>query len=356
MKKIKHVDGLPKWFSIEKYSETTSFDTGNWWRHLFTRAEEMDFYCRNYQKALYRNPEYAGPQSLEILSELSLDQLAELVNDADFPGFPTDHIIDLTDKKQTAEFLSKKFQAHGKGIDTNELLRQFENEIWANPVELVSSEPSPDTKTKENTLKFASVHATTIWDAHWIYKILKNYPALHITMNEWNEGKYIDDNQKDEDASSLAETPFFDFKQQDGRRTKSYDNRLDIQVNLDATDRQILEDFSKLLKTTRNNMHRIRANGTRTNASYRKRKFSAVDFQNWAISGVLAYIDLDTWASISGVSLSHNLLGQALYPNDYSIDRTERIRQTVKPLAASLTSHSTIEALYAQMTDEEQEQ
>ena len=76
--------------------------------------------------------------------------------------------------------------------------------------------------------------------------------------------------------------------------------------------------------------------------------FTTIDLQRWVKLKVLSYIDLILISSYEGKTLTQNMLGRVLFPDDYDIDVTERIRQSVKPLADSLLDIHTLEAIFSQ--------
>ena len=67
-------------------------------------------------------------------------------------------------------------------------------------------------------------------------------------------------------------------------------------------------------------------------------KFKEDDYLKWHDFKVLPCLDLSLWAKLKNVSITNKLMGEALFPNEFDLDNTERIRQTVKPLANYLNT------------------
>lgn len=57
------------------------------------------------------------------------------------------------------------------------------------------------------------------------------------------------------------------------------------------------------------------------------------DFRIWIEARVLPYIDLTLWSLAHRRQVTQNVMGQALFPDEYEADTTERIRRTTRPKA-----------------------
>jgi hypothetical protein len=112
-----------------------------------------------------------------------------------------------------------------------------------------------------------------------------------------------------------------------------------LTVNLGATDEQLITDFGEWLKTHR----------SITNYKIREKRFTSKDFSKWISHKVLPYLDLSLIADAENKLLTQNLLGRMLFPDEYNVDLTERIRRSVKPLAEWLLDKKTIQALSFQV-------
>ncbi len=69
----------------------------------------------------------------------------------------------------------------------------------------------------------------------------------------------------------------------------------------------------------------------------------------WIKYRVLAYLDLKLISDFEGRSITQNKLGRMIYPDEFDIDLTERIRRSVIPCADSLLCFEGMEALYFQI-------
>jgi len=115
-------------------------------------------------------------------------------------------------------------------------------------------------------------------------------------------------------------------------------SRAMLTVDLVATDEQLIKDFREWLKTIR----AISKN------KVREKKFKPNDLKKWVNYQILPYLDLTLIADAEEIILTQNMLGRMLFPNEYNVDLTERIRKIVKPLAEWLLDSNTLEALHIQ--------
>ncbi len=113
-----------------------------------------------------------------------------------------------------------------------------------------------------------------------------------------------------------------------------------VVVDLSATDEQILTDFRHWLSTFRKVI----------GITAPPRNFDERQFKDWIDSRVVPYIDLTLWTQANNIIITQNTLGEALFPDEDSIDTTERIRRTVKPKAEHLLREETARALEYQST------
>ena len=109
-------------------------------------------------------------------------------------------------------------------------------------------------------------------------------------------------------------------------------------VDLNAADKQIIDDFQSWLKVIRELL----------NVKAPKTTFSENKFKQWTNSRVLPYIDLSLWSRAENVWIKDKLYGDILFPEEIDIDTTERIRKTTRPLARRLLTGTTLAALQLQ--------
>ena len=116
-----------------------------------------------------------------------------------------------------------------------------------------------------------------------------------------------------------------------------YDRAM-LTIELAGTDEQIKSDFSRWLHEHRKT----------TNYKGRENFFTIKDFEKWNTLKILPYLDLSIIAKAEEKSSTQNMLGRMLFPNEYNVDLTERIRRSVKPLAKLLMESNIIDALIHQ--------
>lgn len=148
-----------------------------------------------------------------------------------------------------------------------------------------------------------------------------------------------------EEIKKLINSPddSFDFNKSDSliiSRPKSsvYMNRAMLTIDLSATDEQLTNDFNDWLKS-----HRLT-----TNSRVREKRFSSKDFSKWINFRILPYLDLTLIADAEDKTLTQNMLGRILFPDEYNVDLTERIRRSVKPIAEQLLEKKVLESLHIQ--------
>ena len=111
------------------------------------------------------------------------------------------------------------------------------------------------------------------------------------------------------------------------------------QIDIVASDEQLIEDFKQWLKDTRS-LVKIEA---------RPKTFTETDAENWHKKRILPYIDLTIWAKLKGISITHQEIGIVLFPDEYNVALGERVRRTVKPLVDMLMRPSTLCAIASQV-------
>ena len=112
-----------------------------------------------------------------------------------------------------------------------------------------------------------------------------------------------------------------------------------VVVDLAATDDQIIADFRRFLPSYRKLLGiQVRAQGV-----------TEKDFATWISAGVIPYIDLQLWSLAENCSITQNILGQAIFPDEYETDTTERIRRTTRPKADQILTSEFEAALAMQV-------
>lgn len=118
--------------------------------------------------------------------------------------------------------------------------------------------------------------------------------------------------------------------------TKStYGKRAIVTIDLCATDEQLKKEFSEWL----DNQRKI------IKFTVREKRFTAKDLEKWTNNKVLPYLDLTLIAIAENIQLTQNKIGRLLFPDEFDVDLTERIRRSVKPLAEWLIDKKNLEAI-----------
>lgn len=116
-----------------------------------------------------------------------------------------------------------------------------------------------------------------------------------------------------------------------------------VHVDLNATDERLVSDFRVWLNEKR----------TRLASLAPKRNVSAVEMKEWAQFCVLGCIDLDIFSRSVGGSISNATLGLLLFPNEYDVDLSERVRKVTRPMAAKVMSGAFLHSIADQVSRSE---
>jgi hypothetical protein len=157
-----------------------------------------------------------------------------------------------------------------------------------------------------------------------------SYFDLHLASYTNQSLANVFNLSEDEWGYEMGKTPIVS-KPQKG----SCFDRAMLTIDVGATDEQLMNDFSQWLKNHR----------TITKYKVREKRFTPKDFEKWISNKVLPYLDLTLIANAEDKQLTQNTVGRLLFPNEYNVDLTERIRRSVKPLAELLIDNKTLEAL-----------
>jgi hypothetical protein len=84
-------------------------------------------------------------------------------------------------------------------------------------------------------------------------------------------------------------------------------------VNLNYSDKEIIDSFTRLLETTR-----------QKNAN--KRTYTGVDYEKWHERKILPFLHLKAWCRLTSEKIPHSQISKALFQEDYAIDHVGKIR------------------------------
>jgi hypothetical protein len=102
-----------------------------------------------------------------------------------------------------------------------------------------------------------------------------------------------------------------------------------VVVNLQASEEQLIEDFRSWVRSTKKTMA----------IEVPRKAITSAELGEFSRFKVLAHLDLTFWAATEGIEISNQALGLALFPNEYDIVLSERVRKVVAPLARRLTTY-----------------
>ncbi|MFC7515132.1 DUF6387 family protein [Herbaspirillum sp. GCM10030257] len=113
--------------------------------------------------------------------------------------------------------------------------------------------------------------------------------------------------------------------------------QLVLLVDLEAPDSVLIEQMLNLVHGRRA-LHRVDA---------LPKVPDDVQLAKWHRSRILGYVDINLYKKILGVSLTDHQIGMLLFPNEYDISLSERIRKVIRPLATKVFRPETLSALEA---------
>jgi hypothetical protein len=96
-------------------------------------------------------------------------------------------------------------------------------------------------------------------------------------------------------------------------------------VDLTAPDNEVIAEFKRWLVDMRNEQN-----------CGEKSIITQKDLDDWVSSGLLPYIDLTLWARSQNASINQHVMGEAIFPDEDSVETTDRIRRTTRPKAQAL--------------------
>ena len=161
------------------------------------------------------------------------------------------------------------------------------------------------------------------------------------TMNElshiWDyvdlEGRARSADLYDEDKEALINTPINLLLDNEG-----FTDGI-LTVNLDATDEQIINDFSHWLSEYRKFI------GYQT----KRKNFCEKDFSEWVQWRLIPYFDLKIAASIEKKELTQSRAANLIFFYEYDVGIVDRLRRTTIPKAKWLISYEVIGAMNSQL-------
>ena len=174
--------------------------------------------------------------------------------------------------------------------------------------------------------------------------LLGEFSAFQKMRDEWLR-PFEDDENKD-GLLEVAHAPYdLRFKQILNRNYIG--SSAHVEINLNAPDEQILNDFSHWLK------HYRKASGCHVpKKKAHKKLFTQKTFNNWIEFGLIPYLDLVLIAKIEGKDITQEKLGELIFPNEPDVNTEYRIRTVTKPEAERLMEKATRSSILMQAANE----
>lgn len=189
---------------------------------------------------------------------------------------------------------------------------------------------------------------------------IRDQTAYELVSGRWILDTYGDRQPSYQEAFATMDREVFGDTKYDEAAEKAYDaldvpawkmmndlgvdqsGEVVVNVDLFASEDKLIDDFRIWLRATRAAM----------NVPSLQRRFARSDFDRWHQNRILAYLDLSFWADIHGYRLTNQILGVALFPDEYNVSLAERIRKVVAPMSLAASSHAYLDALVSQALSE----
>lgn len=117
-----------------------------------------------------------------------------------------------------------------------------------------------------------------------------------------------------------------------------------IEVNLNAPDELILHSFKEWLAIQRS--EEADPLTKRLNKT-----IDESDFADWTEKQLLAFVDIEIWSKFEDTRITDNAIGAAIFPNEYDISLSERIRKVIRPLSRNVFNWAFLAALETQLNN-----
>ncbi len=293
-KVLKRVADLPSWFDLSNYEESSDLDLSGWLHELQRR------WLMKYQISLAKEtklirddlsfyldlPQPPSGEKLD-LRPIFAALFAKPINNDSLRGLILKHSEDL----RHVQFLSV-----GHTFELADLVR-----------ESVEGDPFKQAWSKLDQRKLSSderEQATKLIDTP-VNEVARAAESRHSKWLRTISGRY---------------------------------DQISVTIDITAPYKVLVEDFKVWLTLAREQL----------SMSPPPRKFTRRHFKKWSDYQILPYLDLNIWSNQEGVTITNNLMGEAIFPHEDEVDTTEKVRQTIAPLAEKLVSTEIIYSLAAQ--------
>ena len=267
---------LPEWFMLSRYEQLNRMEVRDWLPNLFIRAKFLD---RNILPEEYRN------------------EIEGLFNESENPPL----ICGFGDKD----------------------IRQILESDGADPAKQLETSTVRSMPAGHEAHAFNTISAGESKLARRLARAAENLKSGEI----------------DEELDNLLKQPIdlLIHNQSKKRSRSAYHDNLSVDVNLQAPDKVIIDDFSRWLKAARSEF-KMPA----------QKLFTKAKSDDLIAYGVLPYLDLTLWAALEQVRIPYAVMADALFP-DAGVDTPYRVRRVTKRYADWAIQWSVIAAFYRQI-------
>ncbi len=294
---MKNPDWVPDWFDIKNYDSVGGMDLLGWARALQYREFLLSKYAREFYKTnenLVERLAYVS-KNPDCGETCWLDQFDDASDDDVINGKPIPVRYDLLDDKSVDSLTVGMAAAIWVDITSNGEGAKFKRDL-----EVGRNLKDPKLKERLTKLENSSIE------------------EFHLTSLPKEAG------ESDQEYYSR-------YIQYMGGFTFA-------QVDIGAPDELLIEDFKKWLTDIRK----------LTGISTHPQKFTPTEIADWHKKRVLPFIDLTIWGKLMKQNITQHQVGMVLFPDDYDISLSDRVRRTIKPLADNLMKPRTVGAICMQ--------
>lgn len=343
---IKSVSELPKWFNLKNYQqEKEEITATNFLTQIMVRKTLYDLVaCEDFEYPVAIEATYRDSCIFGKLIDLDVSEIRILTNrsiDSELTAISyKNHSVLYAFSKICSDPLLK--------TEWSDTLKSHEF-AWHFCIKTVVNEYL-------NNALIKPIKDVEIWEIGEKFAMLPNMvnEYLESEFNEFYKDEYLDElSDKEleeyrqlEPCSSLDELTSEDYEELEEFCRQSfteyesklfdehpYDIKPLISVDLSCPDHLLKEQFEKWLTTQRDKANKIIQEENLDSDFYIKNSGESL-LQKVYLYQILAYIDLEIWALITGNKIKQSVCSHALYPTG-GYDG-EFIRKTLRPLVMKL--------------------
>jgi hypothetical protein len=295
--KIKHVSELPRWFKLDKYNDAKNLDANGWYEQLCIRGSILKYFDHEFldevglPKTMPQQPCFK-----EALKDVREKPIFD-INGEEKGKLPMCFYFD-----SISTLLKSKHPKYGPSVYLM-TLEEFD---------VIKRGIDPD------RLEYAR---------HWKNQFIERaWESLKPPY------KY----------ESWIKEPVYNSVSQEIKETHGFTGIDPVIVNLQYSDKILLENFKQYLAVRRAEL---------------KEKYPSkqkqCNFADWVRYGVLPYLDLKIWEVDAGIKIPYRVIADAIYPLGEGGEET--VRKTTIPLVDTILNGDLTPHLLAQAAIESAE-